>query len=100
MAWKELPRDKKEDITLDWIRNFAVDGSYERSRETANIVIERLREERSRNSGLRMNGNFAYIPLGGNGIVIGDLHGDYESLFRILKKTNFVERVKRGSSSV
>lgn len=85
---------KKE--TLDSLLDVANKSEEERFRETVKAVSERLGEERARESGLRIRGDLAYIPKHGNAIVVGDLHGDLNSLERILRKTNFVERVDKG----
>lgn len=84
---------KKEKVTLDSLLDVADRCEEEKFRETIRMVSDRLGEERVKESGLRMRGNLAYIPKYGNAIVVGDLHGDLDSLERILRKTNFVERV-------
>jgi protein phosphatase len=83
-------------LTLDEVVDAANKLDFGRARETAVIVKEILTAERARQSGLRMMGNMAYLPKGGNAIVVGDLHGDESSLIKILKETNFVERVEKG----
>jgi len=97
MVVKKLPGEKEaKSLTLDEIVDVADKLDFGRARETAIIVKDILREERARHSGLRMTGHMAYIPKGGNAIVVGDLHGDESCLVKILKETNFVERVKKG----
>lgn len=85
---------KTEERSLDKLIETTNKCDEERFKETVGRVAERLDEERRKESGLRMRGNLAYIPKGGNAIVVGDLHGDFDSLERILRKTNFVERVR------
>ena len=95
--FKRLPEEKAaSDVTIEGIIDIANKVDYARAIETAAVVRQMLREEKGRKSGLRMAGNLQYIPKGGNAIIIGDLHGDESSLVRILKETDFVEKVKKG----
>jgi protein phosphatase len=96
MAFYLKKPPKEKEITLESIIDIANRNDAARARETAGMVSERFSEEKARNAGLRMEGNLAYIPKGGNAIIIGDLHGDESSLVKILRKTDFVERVKGG----
>jgi len=94
---RKLPGEgKAERVTLEDIVDIAHRGDEGRLRDTIRIVRELLVEERRRDKGLRINGSLAYIPKEGDAIIIGDLHGDEESLLKILRKTNFVDRVGRG----
>ena len=95
-ALKRPPEEKE--ITLEGIVDIAKSSDAARMKETIRKVSEILTEERSRSSGLRIRGNLHCIPLRGDAVVHSDLHGDEESLVELLRKTNFVERVKRGES--
>ena len=59
-------------------------------------VDRSLREEKSKAllNGVKIEGGLIYLPSKGSVIVIGDLHGDLESLIFILKASNFIERLK------
>jgi len=98
MVYVEKPTGEKEakNTSLKEIVETANKSDYARATETATLVREMLKEEKGRDAGLRMRGNLQYIPKGGNAIVVGDLHGDESSLVKILRETNFVDRVKKG----
>ncbi|MBA7631102.1 hypothetical protein ES703_38629 [subsurface metagenome] len=55
-----------------------------------------LREEKSKAlvNGIRREGGLIYLPSKGRVLVVGDLHGDLESLIFILKDSDFIERLK------
>ncbi len=59
-------------------------------------VSHSLKEEKSRAlvNGIKRKGGLIYLPSKGRVLVIGDLHGDLESLVFILKASNFIERLK------
>ena len=59
-------------------------------------VSRSLREEKSKAlvSGIKREGGLIYLPSKGRVLVIGDLHGDLQSLIFILKDSNFIERLK------
>lgn len=46
---------------------------------------------------IRTIGKLAYLRAKGHLIVVGDLHGDLESLMHILRKTDFLERAKNDN---
>ena len=96
MAYFKRVQEESKNTTLENIIDIANRADGVRTRETTGIVRAILKEEKGRNTGLRMTGNMQYIPKGGNAVVIGDLHGDESSLVKILKETDFVERVKKG----
>ena len=45
---------------------------------------------------LRIVGRLVVVPPEGEAIIVGDIHGDLESLKHILKDSNFVEHAKAG----
>ncbi len=59
-------------------------------------VSHSLKEEKSRAlvNGIKRKGGLIYLPSKGRVLVIGDLHGDLESLVFILKASSFIERLK------
>ncbi|MBI5159313.1 serine/threonine protein phosphatase [Candidatus Micrarchaeota archaeon] len=47
-------------------------------------------------SGARVECSLVSLSREGKAVFVGDLHGDFDSLFRVLSETNFVERVSSG----
>ncbi|MEA1963720.1 MAG: metallophosphoesterase [Candidatus Aerophobetes bacterium] len=60
-------------------------------------VKKNLREERAvqKMNNLKIEEGLIHLPPEGVAIVVGDLHGDLESLIFILKESGFIKRVKR-----
>lgn len=44
-----------------------------------------------------VDGNVAYLPRRGEGIFIGDIHGDSEAIISIIEQTGFIEDMESGS---
>jgi len=63
-----------------------------------NAVVNLQAEESGQVGSLQIIGRLVQLKPEGEATVIGDLHGDLESLFRILKATSFIERVKKGEN--
>ncbi len=61
-----------------------------------NAVVELQANEQGQVGSLQINGRLVNLKPRGKAVVVGDLHGDLESLFYILKATNFIERAKGG----
>lgn len=58
-------------------------------------VIEMLRNEAGRVANMNITGKLVTIEPQGSATVVGDLHGDLDSLATIIKKSRFLERVRR-----
>jgi len=59
-------------------------------------VNQILSSEKS-NDGMRITGRLIHLSLEGEVIIIGDLHGDINSLYEILNETNFVKKTQGGA---
>ncbi len=64
--------------------------------DLANTVVELQANENGHVGSLRVTGRLVNLMPKGEAVVVGDIHGDLESLFHILKATDFIERVKEG----
>lgn len=70
------------------------------SREYINLIEEAtglLESEKGRIGNLEIEGRLAKAKASGEAIVVGDLHGDLESLAYILKTSGFVEKAERNN---
>jgi protein phosphatase len=59
-------------------------------------VAELQAKEQGQVGSLQVIGRLVNLKSKGEAIVVGDLHGDLESLFKILKATKFIEKTRRG----
>lgn len=59
-------------------------------------VMELQANEHGHAVGLQVTGRLVNLMPEGEAVIVGDIHGDLESLFHILKATDFIERVKEG----
>ena len=57
-----------------------------------------LAKENDRIGNLRITGRLTEVPPIGKAIVIGDLHGDLDSLVHILKESGFLDKARRGEN--
>lgn len=85
-------------MDLDGIFNEALSVSL---REFINLVdeVSRLLEREARETRigeLRIMGRLVHVPGKGEAIVVGDIHGDLESLRYILHKSKFLEKALDG----
>ena len=67
--------------------------------ELASLVknaAQLLAKENDKVGILRIVGRLVMVPPEGEAIVVGDVHGDLESLKHILKDSNFVEHAEAG----
>ncbi|MGD8507167.1 MAG: metallophosphoesterase family protein [Candidatus Bathyarchaeota archaeon] len=62
----------------------------------ANVVVELQANEQGHVGSLQITGKLVNLMPKSEAIVVGDLHGDLESLHHILKATGFIERIKEG----
>jgi protein phosphatase len=63
--------------------------------ETVENVISLLREESGKIGNLTISERFVKLEPAGEALIIGDLHGDLESLTYILKTSDFVQQMNR-----
>lgn len=61
--------------------------------------IRLLAGESGKVGNMQINGKLVSIPLVGEATVVGDIHGDIESLYRILKNSGFMEKARKGEEA-
>jgi len=61
--------------------------------------IRLLAGESGKVGNLQINGRLVSIPPVGEAIVVGDIHGDIESLSQILKNSGFMEKAHKGEDT-
>ena len=61
-------------------------------------AVQRLAGESGRVGSMRITGRLVNVPPTGEAIIVGDIHGDLESLAHILKSSNFVEKARKGEN--
>ncbi len=59
-------------------------------------ATELLAKEGGRVGSMRITGRLVEVPPVGEAIIVGDIHGDLESLTHILKNSNFMMKAKGG----
>jgi protein phosphatase len=64
--------------------------------ELVDAVVELQANEHGHVGNLQIIGRLVDLKPKGEAVIVGDVHGDLESLFHILKATDFIERVKEG----
>lgn len=62
-------------------------------------IAQMLRREDGQVGPFRVKGRLVELPHEGETIVVGDLHGDLESLTNILKTSDFVRKAQRGEKT-
>jgi len=62
-------------------------------------VILLLSTEKSTTRNMRFFGRIAKTPPKGEATIIGDIHGDLDSLLQILNTTNFLEKIQRDEDA-
>ncbi|MEA2090560.1 MAG: metallophosphoesterase family protein [Thermoproteota archaeon] len=65
-----------------------------------NEVVKLLTCEHGRIGNIKITGKLAELEPVGTAIVVGDIHGDLESLLHILKEANFVDKVRKNEETV
>ncbi|MEM3760752.1 MAG: metallophosphoesterase family protein [Candidatus Bathyarchaeia archaeon] len=59
-----------------------------------------LSKENGKTGNLNITGRLVNIEPQGEALIIGDLHGDLESLIQILKESNFLQKMKQNRNSL
>ena len=69
------------------------------SKSFAKVVdrVDQILSSEKSNAGMRITGRLIQLSPEGEVIIIGDLHGDINSLYEILNKTNFVKKSQDGA---
>ncbi len=81
------------------LAELATKSNMEEFLQLVHKTIQLLAAEKSRIGSLRITGRLIEAPAEGEAIVVGDLHGDLESLVQILNATKFMDKA-RGSRDV
>lgn len=58
-----------------------------------------LREEHGKIGGLKITGRLVKLEPSGEALIVGDLHGDIESLIDIFEKSNFLQKLNEASDA-
>jgi protein phosphatase len=86
------------DITQIFKESLEVDAeAFKKLVEHAAVIIC---EEKGKIANLNILGRLVKLAPAGRALIVGDLHGDLESLIDILKDSNFLERLDRDRDSV
>jgi protein phosphatase len=78
----------------------ALQASYAEFVSLASDCINLLASEKGRMGKLNVQGRLIEIDPTGEAIIIGDLHGDLESLGYILKDSRYIEKAKTNSDTL
>ncbi len=78
------------------LAKLAIESNIEEFLQLTTKVSQHLAKEKERVGSLRITGRLIEAPPVGEAIVVGDLHGDLESLMYILETSNFMDKVKSG----
>jgi len=68
--------------------------------KTVEQVTSLLKKENGRVGNLHVKGRLVEVEPKGEALVVGDLHGDLESLIEILQQSNILERIDKFSESI
>ena len=74
--------------------------SFHEFAQLVDNVVELLNKENGLVGNLKIAGRLIEAPPEGEATVVGDLHGDLESLTQILKSSNFLDKVQGGKQSL
>jgi protein phosphatase len=85
---------------LSQIVEEAFETPSDRFIETIEDTTRLLKTETGRIGNLDIVGRLVRIRPVGEALVIGDLHGDLESLIQILQESNFLQRMKKASDTI
>lgn len=66
--------------------------------QLVNHIIQLLSEEKKTVGDLQILGKLVQVPQREEATVIGDIHGDLESLSKILKMSSFIEKAKKNNN--
>ena len=93
-------------VALGCLKNLNVDDFANQARIVSakdfsgliKCAIALLKKEQHTSGLIRVDGRLVRLPSSGNAIIIGDLHGDIESLTHILKDSCFLEKIQKGEN--
>jgi len=84
--------------TLAGLLNNASSVDYKAFLNLVNHVGQLLNSEKD-NARMRITGRLVHLTPKGEAIIVGDLHGDLNSLEQILNKTNFLKKLSSGTET-
>jgi len=68
--------------------------------KTVGQAVELLEGEKGKVGNLRIKGRLVEVEPTGEALVVGDLHGDFESLVEILQQSNVLERMGKSTEFI
>jgi len=68
--------------------------------EITETVIQQLANEPKHVKNLRVTGRLVNMPPKGKVIIIGDIHGDLDSLVHIIKESEFLDKSRKGEDII
>ena len=68
--------------------------------KTVEAVVDVLDGENGKVGNLHVKGRLVEVEPTGEALVVGDLHGDLESLVEILRQSNIIERMRKSTLSI
>jgi len=83
-------------LDLDELVREAISASADAFIELIRNVASAMARESGKLGNLEVVGRLVKLPPAGQAIVIGDIHGDLNSLYHILRESRFLERAERG----
>jgi len=92
----------KSGVKMSFIENLedlvkgATTVSLDEFLELVNAVVELQADEHGRVGSFQITGRLVSLMPKCEAVVVGDIHGDLESLFHILKATDFIGKVRKG----
>lgn len=81
---------------LETLIKEAMDVHIDEFLELADAVVKLQAKEQGRVGNLRITGRLVNLTPKGEAVIVGDVHGNLESLFHILKATDFLGKVEKG----
>jgi len=86
-------------LQLSQIMKQALESPYEEFGCLVDEVTALLCREDGKVGNLNVIGRLVEVKPVGEALIVGDLHGDIESLFTILKESDFIQKMKQDSST-
>ena len=74
-----------------------MEASFSKYEDVVTKVTRVLARERGRFGNLRVIGRHVEMEPVGNAVIVGDLHGDLESLLHILKNSRIIQRLEKSA---
>jgi protein phosphatase len=85
---------------LSQIVKESLEVQFEEFKRLVEDATDLLSKENGNVGNLKVIGRLVELKPEGEALIVGDLHGDLESLIQILKESNFIQEMKQHSHSV